>query len=42
MKVRASLIERTSLSCQLRFHKVFLNTLVERLSAANQRIPTDQ
>ena len=40
MKVRASLIERTSLSCQLRFHKVFLNTLVERLSAANQRIPT--
>jgi eukaryotic-like serine/threonine-protein kinase len=38
MKVRASLIERTSLSCQLRFHKVFLNTLVERLSMANQRI----
>ncbi|MEM7406198.1 MAG: serine/threonine-protein kinase [Pseudomonadota bacterium] len=38
MKVRASLIERTSLSCQLRFHKVFLNTLVERLSAANLRI----
>ena len=37
MKVRASLIERTSLSCQLHFHKVFLNTLVERLSAANQR-----
>ena len=38
MKVRASLIERTSLSCQLRFHKVFLNTLVERLSVANQKI----
>ena len=38
MKVRASLIERTSLSCQLRFHKVFLNTLVARLSAANQRV----
>lgn len=38
MQVRASLIERTSLSCQLRFHKVFLNTLVERLSMANRRI----
>jgi eukaryotic-like serine/threonine-protein kinase len=38
MQVRASLIERTSLNCQLRFHKVFLNTLVERLSAANERI----
>lgn len=38
MKVRASLIERTSLSCQLRFHKVFLNTLVERLSLANQKM----
>lgn len=38
MKVRASLIERTSLACQLRFHKVFLNTLVERLSMANSRI----
>ena len=31
MKVRASLNEGTSLSCQLRFHKVFLNTLVARL-----------
>lgn len=38
MKVRASLIERTSLACQLRFHKVFLNTLVERLSLANERL----
>ncbi len=38
MKVRASLIERASLHCQLRFHKVFLNTLVGRLSQATQRI----
>ena len=40
MKVRASLIERASLNCQLRFHKVFLNTLVERLSLATERIST--
>jgi serine/threonine protein kinase len=32
LKVRASLIERASLHCQLRFHKVFLNSLVARLS----------
>ena len=38
MKVRASLIERASLNCQLRFHKVFLRTLVERLSSATVRI----
>ena len=38
MKVRASLIERASLHCQLRFHKVFLRTLVERLSSATVRI----
>lgn len=38
MKVRASLIERASLQCQLRFHKVFLTTLVERLSHTTARI----
>ena len=38
MKVRASLMERASLHCQLRFHKVFLSTLVGRLSQATQRI----
>lgn len=38
MKVRASLIERASLHCQLRFHKVFLNTLVERLSQTTARV----
>ncbi len=37
LKVRASLIERASLHCQLRFHKVFLNTLVERLSLTTAR-----
>ncbi len=38
MKVRASLIERASLHCQLRFHKVFLNTLVARLSQTTARV----
>ena len=38
MKVRASLIERASLQCQLRFHKVFLTTLVERLSNTTTRM----
>ena len=38
MKVRSSHIERASLNCQLRFHKVFLNALVERLSRATDRI----
>jgi len=38
MNVRSSLIDRVSLNCQLRFHKIFLATLVERLSAATARI----
>ena len=38
LKVRASLIERASLHCQLHFHRVFLNTLVARLSLATERI----
>jgi serine/threonine protein kinase len=38
LKVRASLIDRASLHCQLRFHKVFLNTLVERLSLTTARV----
>ena len=38
LQVRATLIERTSLHCQLRFHKVFLSTLVARLSLATERI----
>jgi eukaryotic-like serine/threonine-protein kinase len=42
MKVRASLIERASLSCQLRFHKVFLNTLVERLSITTDQVTRSQ
>ncbi len=38
MNVRPSMIERTSLSCQLRFHKVFLSALVARLSQATERL----
>ena len=38
MNVRPSMIERTSLHCQLRFHKVFLTTLVARLSQATERL----
>ena len=38
IKVRSSLIERTSKDCQLRFHKVFLNKIVSRLSRADERI----
>ena len=40
MKVRASLIERASSQCQLRFHKVFLSTLVQRLSQTTERVST--
>ncbi|MEM7251929.1 MAG: serine/threonine-protein kinase [Pseudomonadota bacterium] len=32
LQVRASMIERASLGCQLTFHKVFLHSLIERLS----------
>lgn len=38
MKVQSPLIERASLSCQLRFHKLFLHTLIERLSRATARL----
>jgi len=38
MKIQAPMLERASSSCQLRFHKLFLHTLIERLSRANERI----
>ncbi len=38
MKVQAPLIERASVNCQLRFHKLFLYTLIERLAKATDRI----
>ena len=38
IEVRSSLIERTSKDCQIRFHRIFLNKIVERLSRADERI----
>jgi serine/threonine protein kinase len=38
LKIRAALMERASLRCQLHFHRVFLNTLVERLSFTTSRV----
>ena len=38
MKVTASLIDKASLHCQLRFKDVFLNTMVRRLSYADEVI----
>jgi serine/threonine protein kinase len=38
LKIRAALMERASLHCQLQFHKVFLNALVERLSHTTDRV----
>jgi len=38
MQVRSALMERASLNCQLRFHKIFLHTLVRRLSRATERM----
>ena len=33
-KVTATLLEQASISCQLRFHKVFLKELIGRLQRA--------
>jgi eukaryotic-like serine/threonine-protein kinase len=38
LRVRASLIERASTQCQLRFHRVFLHALVDRLSRATEQM----
>jgi serine/threonine-protein kinase len=35
MKINATLIDQVSVDCQLRFSKVFLRTLVRRLSNTN-------
>jgi serine/threonine protein kinase len=37
MEIRAALIERISLHCQLRFHKAFIDTMAERLLRAMER-----
>ncbi len=36
MKINASLIEQTSIGTQLRFYKVFSNTLISRLNHTSE------
>lgn len=38
LKINSSLMERASLTCQLRFNKVFLMTLIERLTRTSERL----
>ncbi|GAB6043595.1 protein kinase domain-containing protein [Endothiovibrio diazotrophicus] len=40
MKVNSTLMEQASVNCQLRFHKVFLRTLIERLSRTTAQLGT--
>jgi eukaryotic-like serine/threonine-protein kinase len=40
MKLRDSVIDRTSINCQLRFQRQFLLALIERLEHATERIAT--
>lgn len=37
LEIRASLIQRISMGCQLRFHKAFIDTMAERLLRAMER-----
>ena len=37
MEIRAALIERISMGCQVRFHKAFIDTLAERLLRAMEQ-----
>jgi hypothetical protein len=38
LKVSSTLLEQVSASCQLRFNRVFLRTLISRLQSAEQRV----
>jgi serine/threonine protein kinase len=38
LKISNELLEKTSVYCQLKFTKVFLNTLIERLSTAGRKL----
>lgn len=42
MRVNSTLIEQASMACQLRFHKVFLRTLIERLTRTSERVVRDE
>lgn len=41
MRVNSTLIEQASIPCQLRFHKVFLRTLIERLTRTSELVVKD-
>ena len=38
MRINSTLIDQASMECQLRFHKVFLKTLIERLTRTSERV----
>ncbi|MBI4690849.1 MAG: cyclic nucleotide-binding domain-containing protein [Nitrospirae bacterium] len=38
LKITSTLLEKSSVNCQLKFMKIFLNTLIERLSAASSEL----
>ena len=38
LKINASLMERASMPCQLQFSKVFIHTLIERLTRTSERV----
>ena len=40
MKLRDTVVDRTSVNCQLRFQRQFLIALIERLEHATERIAT--
>ena len=42
MRVNATLIEQASLQCQLRFHKVFLRSLIERLTRTSEIVVAER
>lgn len=41
MKINSTVISQVSLNCQVRFLKVFLRTLIHRLSATTEKISQD-
>ena len=38
LKINSSLMDKASLTCQLRFNKVFIKTLIERLTRTSERL----
>ena len=38
MRINATMMERASVTCQLRFNKIFLTTLIERLARTSEEL----